>query len=183
MSTFVNSEKESKEDLKITYKDYQDECMLPSIQKLVAKDLSEPYSIFTYRYFLHQWPQLCICVYDETMKKDKNEDDNEDDNDDDMIGTIVCKAEYEDNCYRGYIAMLAVVDKYRGHRIGSTLVKMGLQRMVKEGCTEIVLETEVSNLAALGLYDKLGFVREERLARYYLNGGDAFRLKLYIDKE
>ena len=31
--------------------------------------------------------------------------------------------------------------------------------------------------------DKLGFVREERLARYYLNGGDAFRLKLYIDKE
>jgi len=28
----------------------------------------------------------------------------------------------------------------------------------------------------------LGFVKEEKLARYYLNGGDAFRLKLWIDK-
>jgi hypothetical protein len=29
---------------------------------MVDKDLSEPYSVFTYRYFLHNWPGLCICA-------------------------------------------------------------------------------------------------------------------------
>lgn len=38
-----------------------------------------------------------------------------------------------------------------------------------------------SNIAALALYEKLGFSRDEKLVRYYLNGGDAFRLKLWID--
>lgn len=29
---------------------------------LVDRDLSEPYSIFTYRYFLSGWPDLCVLV-------------------------------------------------------------------------------------------------------------------------
>lgn len=29
---------------------------------LIEKDLSEPYSIFTYRYFINNWPKLCIMV-------------------------------------------------------------------------------------------------------------------------
>ena len=41
-----------------------------------------------------------------------------------------------------------------------------------------MLEAEVSNKSALILYDRLGFIRERRLYRYYLNGSDAFRLKL-----
>jgi hypothetical protein len=48
------------------------------------------------------------------------------------------------------------------------------------GCQEVALETEACNAAALGLYERLGFAREERLLRYYLNGGDAFRLKLWL---
>lgn len=43
-----------------------------------------------------------------------------------------------------------------------------------------MLETEVTNTNALNLYSRLGFVREKRLFRYYLNGVDAFRLKLYL---
>lgn len=30
--------------------------------ELITKDLSEPYSIYTYRYFIHNWPHLCILV-------------------------------------------------------------------------------------------------------------------------
>lgn len=41
-----------------------------------------------------------------------------------------------------------------------------------------MLETEVTNTKALALYSRLGFIRERRLLRYYLNGVDAFRLKL-----
>ena len=43
--------------------------------------------------------------------------------------------------------------------------------------------TQASNFGALCLYEKLGFVREEKMTRYYLNGGDAYRLKLYVDRE
>lgn len=33
---------------------------LPSIRALISKDLSEPYSIYVYRYFLYQWGDLCF---------------------------------------------------------------------------------------------------------------------------
>lgn len=45
---------------------------------------------------------------------------------------------------------------------------------------QVVLETEVTNKPALKLYEKLGFVRDKRLFRYYLNGVDALRLKLWL---
>lgn len=45
---------------------------------------------------------------------------------------------------------------------------------------QVVLETEITNTAALKLYENLGFVRDKRLFRYYLNGVDALRLKLWL---
>lgn len=45
---------------------------------------------------------------------------------------------------------------------------------------QVVLETEKTNTGALGLYEYLGFIRDKRLPRYYLNGVDAFRLKLFL---
>lgn len=42
------------------------------------------------------------------------------------------------------------------------------------------METEESNTGALRLYERLGFMRDKRLPRYYLNNGDAFRLKLIV---
>lgn len=45
---------------------------------------------------------------------------------------------------------------------------------------QIVLETEYDNFAALSLYESLGFIREKRLYRFYLNGKDAFRLVLVV---
>lgn len=43
-----------------------------------------------------------------------------------------------------------------------------------------MLEAEVGNAGALALYGRLGFVRDKRLHRYYLNGADAYRLKLLL---
>ena len=45
---------------------------------------------------------------------------------------------------------------------------------------QVVLETEITNQPALHLYENLGFVRDKRLFRYYLNGVDALRLKLWL---
>ena len=55
----------AKELMKIQYRVYQGEHELDMLQELIKRDLSEPYSIFTYRYFLHGWPELCylVCSY------------------------------------------------------------------------------------------------------------------------
>jgi peptide alpha-N-acetyltransferase len=46
----------------ISYLSYTGEECLPGVINLIEKDLSEPYSIYTYRYFINQWPKLCILV-------------------------------------------------------------------------------------------------------------------------
>lgn len=40
----------------------------------------------------------------------------------------------------------------------------------------------MTNKGALALYGGLGFIRAKRLFRYYLNGVDAFRLKLLFPR-
>lgn len=82
--------------------------------------------------------------------------------------------------YKGYIAMLVVRKEYRKMKIGSTLVIKAVEAMKQSKADEIVLETEVTNKPALKLYENLGFLRDKRLFRYYLNGLDALRLKLWI---
>jgi peptide alpha-N-acetyltransferase len=93
----------------------------------------------------------------------------------------VCKLEdHRSGTFRGYIAMLAVAEEHRGKGIATALVRMAMDAMRDAGADEIVLETEVTNVASLRLYEKLGFLRSKRLHRYYLNGNSAFRLVLYL---
>jgi peptide alpha-N-acetyltransferase len=134
----------------IEYISYTDESMLKDVQKLVSKDLSEPYSVFTYRYFLHNWPFLCICAYitendTTTSSDDMNAISNHDiKTNKKLIGTIVCKLEGgEENNQSGYIAMLAVDVNYRKQGIGMKLVNAGIENMISMGCREVILETEV----------------------------------------
>jgi hypothetical protein len=46
----------------IQYEHALEEQYLPAIRALISKDLSEPYSIYVYRYFLYQWAHLCFMV-------------------------------------------------------------------------------------------------------------------------
>lgn len=149
----------------IHYVRYESELQMPGIMRLITKDLSEPYSIYTYRYFIHNWPQLCFLAMVEQ----------------ECVGAIVCKLDMHKKMFRrGYIAMLAVDSKHRRKSIGTNLVKKAIYAMVEGDCDEVVLETEITNKSALKLYENLGFVRDKRLFRYYLNGVDALRLKLWL---
>lgn len=153
------------EDHGIRYVRYESELQMPWIMRLITKDLSEPYSIYTYRYFIHNWPQLCFLAMVEQ----------------ECVGAIVCKLDMHKKMFRrGYIAMLAVDSKHRRKSIGTNLVKKAIYAMVEGDCDEVVLETEITNKSALKLYENLGFVRDKRLFRYYLNGVDALRLKLWL---
>lgn len=53
---------EANQSQDVVYVQYESELQMPSIMRLITKDLSEPYSIYTYRYFIHNWPQLCFLV-------------------------------------------------------------------------------------------------------------------------
>ncbi|KOS18150.1 N-alpha-acetyltransferase 30 [Escovopsis weberi] len=141
---------------------------LPAIRSLISKDLSEPYSIYVYRYFLCQWSHLCFMALNPT--------------DSSLIGVIICKLEVHSShspaTRRGYIAMLAVATPFRGHGVATSLVKHAIEAMEKLHADEVVLETEETNIPAMRLYERLGFIRSKKLHRYYLNGNSAYRLVL-----
>ncbi|OAL44957.1 acyl-CoA N-acyltransferase [Pyrenochaeta sp. DS3sAY3a] len=152
----------------VQYEPAKEEHFLPGIRQLISKDLSEPYSIYVYRYFLYQWGDLCYMAIDPS-------------NPSSLIGVIICKLEpHRSGTFRGYIAMLAVQEAHRGQGIATQLVRLAIDAMAARDADEIVLETEVSNTASLKLYERLGFLRSKRLHRYYLNGNAAFRLMLYL---
>lgn len=106
----LNKEQSPQDEIAII--SYQSELQMPEIMRLIQKDLSEPYSIYTYRYFIHNWPKLCFLATHEGK----------------CIGAIVCKLDMHGNVVkRGYIAMLAVDEKYRSKKIGSRLAQKAIQ--------------------------------------------------------
>jgi hypothetical protein len=46
----------------VSYGTEKESPFLPAIRQLISNDLSEPYSIYVYRYFLYQWGHLCFMV-------------------------------------------------------------------------------------------------------------------------
>ena len=154
-------------DADVRYMQYDGEKWLQGIIDLISLDLSEPYSIFTYRYFINNWPQLCYLAVAGPDER--------------VVGAIVCKQDaHRSGTQRGYLAMLAVHSSRRAGGRGRPLGTLCRPERPRGGADEAVLETEVTNLGALRLYEGLGFVRDKRLHRYYLNGNDAYRLKLWF---
>ncbi|CAK4033187.1 N-alpha-acetyltransferase 30-like [Lecanosticta acicola] len=150
----------------VCYGSEKESPYLPAIKQLISKDLSEPYSIYVYRYFLYQWGDLCFMALDK---------------EDNLLGVIVCKLEpHRGGPVRGYIAMLATQQEHRGKGIASRLVRMAVEAMIEKDADEIALETEVDNVPSLRIYENLGFIRTKKLHRYYLSGSSAFRLILYL---
>lgn len=99
-------------ETKIEYREYESELQMPDIIRLIQRDLSEPYSIYTYRYFIHNWPELCFLAMHGTQ----------------CVGAIVCKlGMHRQIMKRGYIAMLAVDKEYRKLKIGTNLVQKAIE--------------------------------------------------------
>ncbi|KAM3152251.1 N-alpha-acetyltransferase 30 [Botrytis cinerea] len=140
----------------IQYEHSLEKQYLPSIRALISKDLSEPYSIYVYRYFLYQWGDLCFMALDPSLPLTPTTTPP-------LHGILIAKLETHSShsppTLRGYIAMLAVSSSFRGRGIATKLVKLAIDAMAARGADEIVLETEEGNVAAMRLYERLGFVR------------------------
>ncbi|KAE8352872.1 acyl-CoA N-acyltransferase [Aspergillus coremiiformis] len=166
--TAVSAAQPSSDLRYVPYDGARENEYVAAMRRLISKDLSEPYSIYVYRYFLYQWGDLCFMAMDDTQP-------------DPMVGVVVSKLEpHRGGPLRGYIAMLAVREEYRGRGIATKLVRMAIDAMIARDADEIALETEITNTAAIKLYERLGFLRSKSLHRYYLNGNSAYRLVLYL---
>ncbi len=90
---------------------------------MLRKELAEPYSIYTYNYFLTNWPQLTLMAY---YKEE-------------LIGCIIGNYDTT-NPRKAYIAMLVVLKDYRRLKIGQKLFD-SFYLKVKNNVDKIVLET------------------------------------------
>lgn len=156
--------------------------------RLIEQDLSEPYSIYTYRYFTHNYPHLCILAHHSRHDRlsllpaySANNSGDEEMMEGELAGVVIGRVDEHKRGLRGYIAMLAVAPAFRRLGLATELVSRLLDVLHHERqVVEVVLEAEENNEAALRLYERLGFARDKWLPNYYLCGSHAFRLKLYM---
>lgn len=74
------------------------------------------------------------------------------------------------------VLTLGVTARRQG--IGLALMQAGLVRLAGLGVLTLHLEVAAGNVAALGLYERVGFVQVGRRRRYYPDGGDAVTMTL-----
>merc|ERR1719384_1790283 len=107
---------EELEDADFIYLSYSGETQMKWIKDLCSANLSEPYSVFTYRYFVNKWPYLTYLAMD---KNDGNK----------CVGLIVAQLKEKNNS--GYIAMLVVDKSQRRKGLGTKLVTLSIGKMIK----------------------------------------------------
>ena len=72
----------------------------------------------------------------------------------------------------GHITNVAVHPEWRGKKAATYLMRQMMQLAASEGMKDMTLEVRRSNLAAQGLYTKLGFAVEGVRPNYYEDNGE-----------
>lgn len=139
---------------------------LPRVMHINTACLPENYSSFFYRDLYQKYPETFLVA----------ELDGE------AQGYIMCRIE------KGWsklglltparlchVVSVAVMEGYRRRGLGRALVVEAMRRgRDVYGVSEGYLEVRVSNEAAIGLYDVLGFRKVKRNYGYYMDGEDAW---------
>lgn len=84
----------------------------------------------------------------------------------------------------GHLLNIAVAPEKRRQGIGMELLRFCINLCVKKGVKELWLEVRESNLGAISLYTKLGFIKVGIRRRYYQDTGeDAFIMRLRLKND
>jgi ribosomal-protein-alanine N-acetyltransferase len=146
---------------------------LEHVMQINAACLPENYSSYFYRDLYQRYP--------ETFRVAEVEDS--------VQGYIMCRIE------RGWskigkltparlchIVSIAVMENYRRRGIGRKLIVEAMRKgRDVYGASEGYLEVRISNDAAIGLYDVLGFKKVKRNYGYYMDGEDAWVMAATLD--
>jgi len=139
---------------------------LERVMQINAACLPENYSSYFYRDLFQRYPEsFQVAEVENTVQ-----------------GYIMCRIE------RGWskmgkltptrlchIVSIAVMENYRRRGIGRELIVQAMRKGREVYDTsEGYLEVRISNDAAIGLYDQLGFKKVKRNYGYYMDGEDAW---------
>lgn len=75
---------------------------------------------------------------------------------------------------KGHVVSIAVLEDHRRKGIGTALMNAAIKGLKEYGAKEVYLEVRVSNVPAINLYKKLGFIKKKVIHAYYLDGEDAY---------
>lgn len=75
------------------------------------------------------------------------------------------------------IMTIAVRPSHQGQGLGSALMRRMIEASDAAGVRRVLLEVEVGNDAAIGLYERFGFVRNGNRPNYYGLGIDALLME------
>lgn len=113
----------------VQVRSYQGLAELSSIRDLVEETLSEPYSVFTYHYFLQEYPQLTFTVILPLLKHAPRPPCSlaillfiymyiQAWHGERLVGVAMGRVNMHRGARRGYIGMLSVSPAFRGQGIG-----------------------------------------------------------------
>lgn len=80
----------------------------------------------------------------------------------------------------GHVLAIGIDPLFRRQRVGTTLMKHVMDRLMAKGARLIRLESRKSNIEAQQFYYKLGFKRMEEIPYYYEDGETAVVMELYF---
>ena len=145
---------------------------LISVMEINLKTLPEHYSDYFYESLLSELPEAFLVA--EINNK--------------HVGYIMCKTEFGFSNFKklgfvkkGHVVSIAVLDEYRRKGIGNALVEESVNGVKIRNCDEFYLEVRCSNIAAVRLYEKLGFAIRQQLNAYYRDGEDAYLMAIELD--
>lgn len=144
---------------------------LISVMEINLKTLPEHYSDYFYESLLLELPEAFIVA--EIGSK--------------HVGYIMCKTEYGFSNFKklgfvkkGHLVSVAVLNENRGKGIGKALVEESVKGIKSRKCDEFYLEVRCSNIEAVRLYEKLGFVIKQQLHTYYRDQEDAYLMAIEL---
>ena len=72
-----------------------------------------------------------------------------------------------------HLLKIILIEKYQGKNLGNDLLSSSLEMLSLQGYIKIYLEVETTNIPAISLYYKLGFLKSHQINNYYSNGRSA----------
>ncbi|CAL5983410.1 N-alpha-acetyltransferase_30 [Hexamita inflata] len=149
----------------VQFRPFRNDRDLHAIRELFASQFSEPYQVWTYRFFAEQYPDLTFFAEKEGQ----------------IIGCCMCMLQNEHkNRIQGYIGMICVEDQYKRLKIGQHLADLAFEEFAKLNTDVVILETEDDNWRAIAFYERLGFYKSRHYYRYYLNGKGAYQMTKWM---
>jgi ribosomal-protein-alanine acetyltransferase len=88
---------------------------------------------------------------------------------------------YRAHSRRARLYTIAVAEAARGRGLASALITALAAEARRRGCRQLGLEVRADNIAARGLYEKLGFRVVDTLAGYYEDGTAGLRMTLSLE--